>query len=117
VWPCGRPVSYHRSDTPPRDLALLADELRADWRLARRNLGRSPLFTTVARLTLMVAKIVSEIDPSSPPFNIVPLADRLDRTFDQPRFYTIALVLFALMTLASPSSACKGCRLMPSSGG
>jgi len=34
-------------------------------------------------------------------FNEMPLAERLDRTFDQPRFYTVALILFALMTLAT----------------
>jgi ABC-type antimicrobial peptide transport system permease subunit len=34
-------------------------------------------------------------------YNVMPLAERLDRTFDQPRFYTVALVLFALMTLAT----------------
>jgi putative ABC transport system permease protein len=54
-----------------------------------------------ASIAPAVRQIVSQLDPASPPFNIMPLSDRLDRTLDQPRFYTIALVLFALMTLGS----------------
>jgi predicted permease len=49
----------------------------------------------------VVRQFVKELDPSAPLFNVMPLDERLDRTFDQPRFYTIALVLFALMTLVT----------------
>lgn len=54
-----------------------------------------------ASLIPVVREFVRELDQAAPIFNAMPLAERLDRTFDQPRFYTLALVLFALMTLAT----------------
>lgn len=48
-----------------------------------------------------IREFVRELDPSAPLFNAIPLADRLDRTFDQPRFYTLALLLFAALTIVT----------------
>lgn len=52
----------------------------------------------------MIATIrayVREIDGGSPVFNAVPLRDRLNRTFAQPRFYAIVLALFAALALTT----------------
>lgn len=48
-----------------------------------------------------VREYVRELDPSATIFNIMPLSERLDRTFDQPRFFTLALLLFAALTVAT----------------
>jgi putative ABC transport system permease protein len=48
-----------------------------------------------------VRQVVKELDASAPVFNVMPLTERLDRTFDQPRFYAVALALFAVLTLGT----------------
>jgi len=72
--------------------------------LAFDRLGSGVIVRTTedpASLVPIARQLVKELDPAAPMFNALPLADRLDRTFAQPRFYTLALVLFALMTLAT----------------
>jgi predicted permease len=72
--------------------------------LALNRLGGGVIVRTTedpASLVPLARQFVRELDPAAPMFNVMPLAERLDRTFDQPRFYTVALVLFALMTLAT----------------
>jgi predicted permease len=72
--------------------------------LALNRLGGGVIVRTAedpASLVPLARQFVRELDPAAPMYNVMPLAERLDRTFDQPRFYTVALVLFALMTLAT----------------
>jgi predicted permease len=72
--------------------------------LALNRLGGGVIVRTTedpASLVPIARQFVKELDPSAPMFNVMPLAERLDRTFDQPRFYAVTLVLFALMTLAT----------------
>ncbi|HKW02040.1 MAG TPA: ADOP family duplicated permease [Vicinamibacterales bacterium] len=44
---------------------------------------------------------VQEIEPTFPLVNVVRLEDRLDETFAEPRFFTIALAMFALLALST----------------
>ena len=55
-----------------------------------------------------VRQFARELEPASPLFNVMPLTERLDQTFDQPRFYAIALFLFAAMTLATAALGVYG---------
>jgi len=54
-----------------------------------------------AALVPAARQFVRDIDAAATVFNVMPLAERLDRTFDQPRFYALALVLFAALTLGT----------------
>ena len=48
-----------------------------------------------------IREIVRELSPEYPVFNVMPLADRLAATFGQPRFYSLALALFAALALST----------------
>lgn len=52
-------------------------------------------------LTPVVRSIVRELEPGSPVVNVMRLDDRLDETFAEPRFFTIALAMFALLALST----------------
>lgn len=49
----------------------------------------------------LVRRVTRELDPGAPMFNASPLADRFHHTFDEPRFYAIALALFAALALTT----------------
>lgn len=53
-----------------------------------------------AALAPFARQAVRELDPTSPIFNVMTLEDRLDRTFVEPRFYALALGLFAALALS-----------------
>jgi ABC-type antimicrobial peptide transport system permease subunit len=48
-----------------------------------------------------VRSISRELEPGSPVVNVVRLEDRLDETFAEPRFFTIAIAMFALLALST----------------
>jgi putative ABC transport system permease protein len=48
-----------------------------------------------------IRSAVREIDPASPVFNVMRLDDRLSATFAEPRFYSLALGVFAALVLAT----------------
>ena len=48
-----------------------------------------------------VRNVVREIEPDWPVYNVERLDDRLGRTFAQPRFYSITLALFAVLSVAT----------------
>ena len=52
-------------------------------------------------LTPAVRSISRELEPGSPVVNVVRLEDRLDETFAEPRFFTIAIAMFALLALST----------------
>jgi predicted permease len=48
-----------------------------------------------------VRSIVQELEPGTPIVNVMRLEDRIDQTFAEPRFFTIALMMFAWLALAT----------------
>jgi predicted permease len=48
-----------------------------------------------------IRSIVHELEPGSPVVNVMRLDDRLDETFAEPRFFTIAIAMFAVLALAT----------------
>lgn len=52
-----------------------------------------------AALVPVVRALVRELDPTVPVLNMMPLETRVGRTFAQPRFFSVALVLFASLAL------------------
>ncbi len=52
-------------------------------------------------LARSIRGIVAEVAPGVPLHNMMPLTERVARTYAQPRFFAIALVLFALLTLGT----------------
>lgn len=52
-------------------------------------------------LAPVIRQIVRELDPGVPVHNILPLETRLSRSFAQPRFFAIALVMFAGLAIAT----------------
>lgn len=52
-------------------------------------------------LAPIIRQIVRELDPSVPVHNMLPLEARLSESFAQPRFFAIALVMFAVLAMAT----------------
>jgi predicted permease len=52
-------------------------------------------------LSPVVRDVVRELAPDAPVHNLMPLDARVDRTFAQPRFFAVALTVFAALALAT----------------
>jgi putative ABC transport system permease protein len=52
-------------------------------------------------LVPFIRSAVREVDPASPVYNVMRLDDRLDATFAEPRFYSLALGMFAALVLTT----------------
>lgn len=75
------------------------------------RLGMGMLVRTASEPTSIgpaVRQIVADLDRSAPIYNLMPLDERLSATFDGPRFYTIALALFAVLTVATAALGVYG---------
>jgi predicted permease len=78
--------------TPRQEYLLSADSAMG---IAVRTTGRP------AALMPEVRAIVRELDADAPVLNMMPLGARVNATFAQPRFFAIALSVFAVLALAT----------------
>ena len=97
-------ASHHGLMTSPPQPTLYLPALQLPDLLAYGHTAGGVVVRTTGDpldLTAVARSAVQELEPGFPVVNVIRLEDRLDETFAEPRFFTMALAMFALLALST----------------